>query len=431
MADILALGIDVGTSGVRTAVIDQNGNLVSEARADHHQQTSSNVDAALWWQAVCDCLDAQMIELDRLSVARSGIIGIAVDGTSGSVVLVDDDLEPVTQAQMYNSSGFLKEAERIARHAPQNHITRGSSSTLARMLSLQAEDPDLKSSHLLHQADYIAAKLMGVGGFSDENNTLKLGFDPETGQWPEWFPELGVRTELLPDVRPAGSAIRPVASAIAEKFGFSPNTVVHAGTTDSIAAFLASDATQVGDAVTSLGTTLAIKLLSDVRVDQQSAGIYSHKLGDSWLVGGASNTGGGVLLTFFSAEEMARLSQIIDPATDSGLDYYPLKTKGERFPVNDPDLEPRMEARPQDDAKFLHGLLEGISRIERQCYDALANLGAPEPRRIFTAGGGGKNPVWTEMRQRIVSKHISVEAQNVALEASRGVAKLVFMNART
>jgi sugar (pentulose or hexulose) kinase len=63
------------------------------------------------------------------------------------------------------------------------------------------------------------------------------------------------------------------------------------GTTDSIAAFLASGANKAGQAVTSLGSTLAIKLISKVPVDDSEKGIYSHRLDDTWLVGGASNVG--------------------------------------------------------------------------------------------------------------------------------------------
>lgn len=91
--------------------------------------------------------------------------------------------------------------------------------------------------------------------------------------------------------------------------------IIRAGTTDSIAAFLASSANEIGDAVTSLGTTLVIKLLSRHRIDDQSRGIYSHRIGDRWLVGGASNSGGGVLLDFFTIAELQSLSSRIDPAS--------------------------------------------------------------------------------------------------------------------
>jgi len=72
-------------------------------------------------------------------------------------------------------------------------------------------------------------------------------------------------------------------------------------------------------------------------------------------VGGASNTGGAVLRKFFTNEQLLQLSAQIDPSQASGLDYYPLTKAGERFPVNDPLLQPRLEPRPSDDAVFLQG----------------------------------------------------------------------------
>ena len=79
------------------------------------------------------------------------------------------------------------------------------------------------------------------------------------------------------------------------------------------------------------------------------------RAGDSWLVGGASNSGGAVLRQLFSDQQLAQLSAAIDPSQVSPLDYYPLPAAGERFPVNDPLLAPRLEPRPEDDTQFLHG----------------------------------------------------------------------------
>lgn len=70
-------------------------------------------------------------------------------------------------------------------------------------------------------------------------------------------------------------------------------------------------------------------------------GVYSHRLDDKWLVGGASNTGGAVLRQIFTDDQLGKLSQQINPAETSPLDYYPLQDVGERFPVADPKMEPR------------------------------------------------------------------------------------------
>jgi hypothetical protein len=83
-----------------------------------------------------------------------------------------------------------------------------------------------------------------------------------------------------------------------------------------------------GLGVTSLGTTLAVKLLSDRRIDAPNLGLYSHKLRKGWLVSGASTTGGGVLLQFFTLVQMTELSQHIDPQVPSRWTTTPCPGRG-------------------------------------------------------------------------------------------------------
>jgi sugar (pentulose or hexulose) kinase len=197
--------------------------------------------------------------------------------------------------------------------------------------------------------------------------------------------------------------------------------MVRAGTTDSIAAFMAAGLDQPGEAVTSLGSTLVLKLLSETRVDAPEYGVYSHRYGRLWLAGGASNAGGAVFRQYFSDQQLADLSQQIDAEVESELDYYPLPHVGERFPVNDPQLLPRLEPRPVDDQAFLHGLLESIARIEALGYRKLAELGASPLERVVTAGGGAKNETWRHIRQRALG--VPVQASEHT-EAAYGTAKL-------
>ncbi|MBS1172788.1 MAG: putative sugar kinase, family, partial [Proteobacteria bacterium] len=207
----------------------------------------------------------------------------------------------------------------------------------------------------------------------------------------------------------------------ARYLGVYPGCMVHAGTTDSIAAFLAAGVNRSGDAVTSLGSTLVLKLLSDTRVESTEHGVYSHWFGNRWLAGGASNAGGAVLRQFFDDRQLAALSERIDPAVASPLDYLPLSRPGERFPVNDPALAPRLAPRPADDAEFLHGLLESLGRIEAKGYALLAGLGASPLRRVETAGGGARNPAWTRIRARLLGVAVARAAHT---EAAYGAALL-------
>jgi sugar (pentulose or hexulose) kinase len=233
---------------------------------------------------------------------------------------------------------------------------------------------------------------------SDENNCLKLGYDPVKREWPAWMEALDFDKSWLPEVLEPGSTIGQITSEFASQLDLPADLLLCAGTTDSIAAFIATGAEHPGEAVSSLGSTLVIKILGDSPIFAAEYGIYSHRLWDQWLIGGASNTGGAVLRHYFSSEQITNLSQCVDPYKRTALDYYPLVSAGERFPVADPDLQPRLTPRPEDDCLFFQGILEGIAHIEHQAYQKLHELGAPWPRNIRTVGGGAINTVWTAMR---------------------------------
>ncbi len=240
---------------------------------------------------------------------------------------------------------------------------------------------------------------------------------PQNLDYPDWLKNTPWFS-LLPPVTAPGTAIAPLSPNVANLGKFSKNCQVYSGTTDSIAAFLASGASQPGEAVTSLGSTLVLKLLSEKPGEDLASGIYSHRLGNLWLTGGASNAGGAVLQHYFSPEQLVKLSQEIDPQQPSGLDYYPLLQPGERFPINDPHWQPRLEPRPSDDCQFLQGLLEGLARIESQGYRKLRELGATPVTRVFTAGGGAKNFTWQNIRQNLLQVPVLQSSQS---EAAYGI----------
>jgi D-ribulokinase len=141
-------------------------------------------------------------------------------------------------------------------------------------------------------------------------------------------------------------------------------------------------------------------------------------------VGGASNTGGAVLRSFFTDEELLELTLQMDPTTPTGLHYYPLTKPGDRFPINDPHLEPCLSPRSENPVVFLQGMLEGMARIEAEAYALLARLGASELRRVYTAGGGARNENWAVMREMAIGKPV---IRAVQTEAAIGVARLMTM----
>lgn len=389
----LSLGIDFGTSGARAIVIGPDEQVESEVSIPFTEVEPA--ERALLWRST-------LFELIAVLPAdvRSHLTTLAINGTSSTILLCDAQGEPLHPAVLYNETCDPADLERLRAIAPAGHPVLSTSSSLAKLLTLYRH---VEGAYVLqHQADWLAYQLHGQLGLSDYHNSLKLGYDPATESYPDWFDQEELRSlrPLLPKVVAPGHPIGSVMPQISQRLGLAPHCQVCAGTTDSIAAFLASGAQSPGESVTSLGSTLVLKLLSHTRVDNAEYGIYSHRLGQQWLVGGASNTGGAVLQQFFSNKELVELSAQIDPQQVSPLDYYPLLKPGERFPINDPLLQPRLEPRPEDPAAFLHGLLESLSRIEAEGYRLLQAQGATPITQVYTAGGGAQNQTWQAIRQR-------------------------------
>ena len=410
---VFYLGIDFGTSAARAIAIDEQKKVCVRRESPFSR---SAPDWAVWQRTLFGLLEKIPQEI------RVQLKVIAINGTSATVLLCDAQGKPVTQPLMYNDGRGVAVLDQLKQIAPPNHPVLSATSSLAKLIWWSSQSVYQKATYFLHQADWLAFLLHGRLGISDYHNALKLGYDVEQLSYPDWLKHLAV-FPLLPQVLSPGTPVGEVTAEIAQLFNFPADCFVCTGTTDSIAAFLASGAREPGEAVTSLGSTLVLKLLSRTRVEESRSGIYSHRLGDLWLAGGASNTGGAVLRHFFSDEELARLSERIDPRLASPLDYYPLLTPGDRFPINDPQLSPKLTPRPDDPVQFLHGLLESMARIEAQGYRLLQNWGATALTQVYTAGGGAKNLIWSRIRSRCLSVPVEASVQTAAAYGSALLAR--------
>ncbi len=395
------VGIDLGTSACRAVAIDAQGQILAQAGAPIpvplKKDSQVTQDPTLWWKAATASL-TQLLKL----VEPGRVSALAVDGTSGTLLLTDEKGAPITPALMYNDARAQEEALHLATLAGPRSGAASASSSLAKLYWLHNKGMLAKARHALHQSDWIAGMLTGHFGMSDYNNCLKLGYDTETLSWPAWILSLGFKENLLPGVRRPGEEMGTLSAEITKGFGLRPDTRVLAGTTDGVASFIAAGASKPGHAVTALGSTLVLKLLSDTPVFSAEQGVYSHRLGQRWLVGGASNSGAAVLLQYFKIEQIREMTAQVDPEHLTGLEYYPLPGQGERFPINDPNMQPVLEPLPGDSLSFFQGMLEGIAGIEAHGYQLLQQLGGPKVTEIRTTGGGAQNVAWTRIRERIV-----------------------------
>ncbi|MCI3269615.1 FGGY-family carbohydrate kinase [Streptomyces cylindrosporus] len=413
------LGIDLGTQSVRALLVTADGTVLGRGSAPLTGRREGNrheQDPGDWWAGVCTASRQALKGPHRPR-------GLAVCGTSGTILLTDKTGHPRSPALMYDDGRAADEAAQargaglrvqntwalpkalwlMAKYAPTRHHSHHPHLHLARPTPFR----------LAHQPDLIVTRLTGEVPPTDSSHALKTGYDLEQDTWPyESLAELGLPDGLLPDVVRPGTPLGEVSPEAAEATGIPARTPVVAGMTDGCAAQIASAALRPGSWNSVLGTTLVLKGAATAPVHDPTGVVYNHRAPDgSWLPGGASGVGAGVLTAAFGSADPTTMDARAASYEPSGAVAYPLLSRGERFPFNAPTASALLLGETANDADLWAALLQGVAFAERLCLDYLHHLGAPLDGPLTFTGGAARSEYWNQLRADILAREARVPEQ--------------------
>jgi D-ribulokinase len=238
------LGVDVGTQSVRVLAVTGTGEVAARASrplASVRQGVRHEQDPNEWWRATAECLR----EVTSALGTGAKYLGIAVDATSGTILLADNACRARTQGLMYDDGRAVAEAEEANEEGAalweQLSYRVQPSWALPKLMWLLRNQPMAPGFRLMHQNDWINAKLAGKAVASDSSHTLKTGYDLLRSAWPaEIFDSLGIPAALLPKVVTPGTEIGEVSPHAAAGTGLPAGAHIYAGMTDGCAAQIAS-----------------------------------------------------------------------------------------------------------------------------------------------------------------------------------------------
>jgi D-ribulokinase len=407
------LGIDLGTQSVRVLAVSPEGAVLassSQKLTSRREGVRHEQDPHSWWTATAVCLREVMAVLGGAVEVK----GIAVDATSGTMLLVDEQGRPLTAALMYDDGRARDEAaeanERGGDLWRQMSYRMQPSWALPKLMWLMRNEDVPARARLAHQNDFVNAKLAGRATGTDSSHALKTGYDLIRGEWPEAVMEsLRVPMTLLPEVVKPGTRIGEVGSEAAQQTGVPAGVPIYAGMTDGCAAQIASGATEAGSWNTVIGTTLVVKGATRELLHDPQGVVYSHRSADGlWLPGGASSTGAAAIAAEFAASDLERLNHAAEHAAPTDLVVYPLVSKGERFPFAAPDAVSFTLGEAVSVEQRYVGVLQGIAMIERLSFDVLRGLGASTDGRFTISGGAVKSDALNRMRADILERDLMV-----------------------
>jgi xylulokinase len=410
------LAVDIGSSGVRSAIVDSVGTIIATTRvrrADGGDGT--RFDASRLWRDVAECI--RELPADRHAVDALGIAGHV-----GTVFVGTDD-EPVDVGRGWadgSGSDLLQRtagADLAALLRETGRVTTAGTAAAA-YLDLLDSRPDVAAevARVLTPKDFVILRMTGRH-VTDRTSAGYSGLSAvASGSWsPRALELVGLDGSRLPEQHPATAIVGTVDASTASALGLTKGLPVVAGTTDGSAG-AASVLGDRRDAVADIaGTTdVLLRLVDDIAAAPARAVVNPYPLG-GYSVGGPTGTTGGALMRwaaimgFGSVEQAARrleaVTRELGPGAD-GLSIDP-SLSGSRFPHWDPARTGMVSGHREDHSRdhFLLAAAEGAAHIVRAAVDVL------DPGRSATlvlAGGAARSPALARLRADVLGRTVEV-----------------------
>jgi xylulokinase len=419
-----AVGLDVGTSGVKALAVSGTGEVLARSEVGYGLSTPrpgwAEQDPADWWSATERALAALEVR---------DVAGIGLSGQMHGLVALDAAGEVIRPAILWNDQRTAAQCREIEERVGFERLVELTGNraltgfTAPKLLWLREHEPEsyARIAHVLLPKDYVRLKLCGEQAIDVADASGTLLFDVARRRWSDEVLEaLEIPREWLPRVLES-----------AEVSGTTPDGVpVAAGAGDQAAGALGVGAIEPGPASVVLGTSgVVFSALDAYRADPQArVHVFCHAVPGRWHAMGVMLSAAGSLQWFrdtlapgveFGAllEEAARW----EPGAE-GLTFLPYLA-GERTPHADPDARGAFTGLSlrHDRGALARAVLEGVAFGLRDCLDVVREVGAaPEVGRA--SGGGARSELWL----RIVASVLELPVERLAVEegAAYGAALL-------
>src|SRR6266850_1845197 len=440
------LGIDIGTSGTKTLICDEDGTVLATATAEHPifspKPGWSEQNPEDWWKATCKATNAVM---KRAKVRATDIGGVGLSGQMhGSVFLADGSTKPLRPALLWNDQRTAKQCEEITSKAGgresliemvANPALTGF--TAPKILWVRENEPKVyeKTRHILLPKDYIRYRMTGeyATEVSDASGTLLL--DVRNRTWSNRLLELlDIDRSLMPRLHESYEVSGKISANVAKELGLIAGIPVVGGGGDQPAGAVGNGIVSSGIVSATLGTSGVVFAHSDQPTLDPKGRVHTmcHAVPGKWCVFGCMLAAGGSFQWFRNQlahdEVHAAKRRGIDPyellikeaekaeVGSGGLFFLPYLT-GERCPHPDPcarggwiGITARTLRRD-----MIRSLLEGVTFGMRDAMEIMREMNIPI-REVRASGGGARSKFWRQLQADIYNTPI------VTTNASEGPA---------
>lgn len=427
------LGIDVGTSGTKTLLIDETGHVLADANSDYPIEQPkpgwTQQDPEAWWTATVKTVRAVM---KKSKIKSSDVKAIGLSGQMHGSVFLDASDNVIRPALLWNDQRTTVQCETITSAV-------GSREALIKMVAnpaltgfqapkiLWLRDNEKKNfdklAKVLLPKDEIRRRLTGdyVTEVSDASGTLLL--DVKARNWStELLGKLQLDRSLLPDVVESEDVTGTLTAEAAKALGLSTNCKVVGGAGDCAAGAIGNGIVKAGLLSTSIGTSGVMFVYSDEPNIDDAGRLHTfcHAVRGKWHMMGVNLTSGGSLQWWVenviqglagiaSGKSFeAATQEAASVAAGSGSLIFLPYLNGERTPHADPHARGAFVGMnmTHDRAAMTRSVMEGITYALRDSLEIIQSLDVPV-KQIRASGGGSRNRMWRQMQADVFGKKIT------------------------
>ncbi len=405
------VGIDLGTSSVKVAVLDVDGATLAtgsrEYPVEHPRAQWAETDPAHWWRGVVAAVAEVVAKSDAEPVA------VGFSGQMHGLVPSDAAGEPVRPAMLWSDSRAVEELAAY-RRLPRTTLARlrnplspGMAGPMLAWLATHEPRSFVATRWALQPKDWVRARLTGEFWSEPSDASATLLYDVVADAWdPQIVRGLGLDPQVLAPILPAaGQCAGMLLPEAADDLGLAAGIPVAAGAGDTAAAALGSGLVAPGDVQLTIGTGATI--VTPVAQPPPGAGdaepvthLYRAATDAGWYSMAAVLNAGSVLgwvRAVLGVSWPHLYAAAASPAESDDPMFLPHLT-GERTPYLDPamrgawvGLSPR-----HDRTALLRAALEGVALSIREALTALRDAGAAAPD-LRLAGGGSTDSAWRQL----------------------------------
>src|SRR4051794_24922119 len=300
------LGIDIGTSGTKTLVCDEDGKVLATALAEHPISSPkpgwSEQNPQDWWDATCDATKA-VLKKARLKAGDVGAIGLS--GQMHGSVFLGNGTRALRPALLWNDQRTAKQCDEITSKAGgrealiemvANPALTGF--TAPKILWVRENEPKVyeKTRHILLPKDYIRYRMTGeyATEVSDASGTLLL--DVKNRTWSNGLLELlGIDRALMPRLHESYEVTGKISGSVAKELGLIAGIPVVGGGGDQPAGAVGNGIASSGIVSATFGTSGVVFAHSDQLTLDVKGSVHTmcHAVAGKWCVFGCLLAPGG------------------------------------------------------------------------------------------------------------------------------------------